>query len=228
VAAVVDPTAPDVDEPLPPEGTTLGSSLLRMGLDTFDDAAARLSTLDGEQAAEARPGQVGPSGSGTYFGSMYEAAPNRPDTKAAPRELSEAAVADSDQRPLWIVVRRGERIGPLSMYELANRVRNGEVKLDDVLQHRVSGQETTAGKHEVLRKAFRARQERETLQAFARAGKPSVPVPPDGAWGAPRAQPRYPLRSPDPEPAPRSLRILWIVLAAVAVFGAAGWFLFGR
>ncbi len=233
VAAAVDPTAANVHEPLPPPGTNASSSLLRLSLPEFEDAAARLSTIDGEHAAEAR--SVGPSGSGTYFGSMYDAVPNRPDVKAHVPELSEAAVADSDQRPEYWLIQRGQRIGPLSMYDLGQRAREGTLNREDLLRHRVTGEESTAGSHDALRKPFREGLERSQMQAFARAGTPVGGVPfaragtPVGGvpFAAPRAQPRLPVPSPMVAPTRSPAVTIAIVVGVLAVLGTLGWLVVG-
>lgn len=221
VAAAVDPEAANLDEPLPPPGMTASSSLLGLRIDQYDEVASRLSTLDGEHAAEAR-GEAAPTKSGTYFGSIYEAVPNRPEVKEDEPDTSEAGIGDADQRPLYYLVQRGERIGPLSMYELSLRAREGRLRREDLLRHRLTSEESTAGSHDALRKSFRAGAEREQMDAFVRSGTPvgGSPLAP-AEWGAPRAQPRLPT---PPEPPPRNIPVVLIALGVVAVLGAIAFF----
>ena len=221
VAAAIDPAAAHVHEPLPPPGTNASSSLLRLSLPDVEDAAARLSTIDGEHATEVRAASPGPAGAG-YFGSMYEAVPNRPEVKAHVPEMSAAAVADADQRPEYWLIQRGQRIGPLSLYELGQRAREGTLNRDDLLRHRSTGEESTAGSHDALRKPFREGLERQKKAAFGR-GTPVGGVP----FAAPRAQPRLPVPAPMLAPSRSPIVMIVIAIAVVAVLGTIGWFVVG-
>lgn len=217
----------------PPPTAGSSSSMLGLRVDNFEDVAARLSTLDGERGmdgVDARAKAVGPSQSGTFFGSFDPevdqkiadrhgkrgTAPPRPRSTPVSADAPEQ-VESSDQRPLFFLVRGGEMIGPISPHDLYNRGREGELDLRDLLCHRSTGEEFEVGQLEMLRNALTDHADREQLRKFAQAAVRAKPLPTAGR-----------LREP---PRPGSKRWVWTLLLVVVVLGgfaAAGWTLMQR
>ena len=156
--------------------------MLGLRVDDFDAVAARLSTLDGEQTAlgvDARGERVGPSQSGTFFGSFDPKMDARiaerhgksksgaPRPSATPTEVG--AIEDlepSDQRPLFFLVRRGEMTGPISPHELFERGRAGELDFGDLLCHRSTGEEYEVRRVKALCDALSDHADREQLASL--------------------------------------------------------------
>lgn len=217
----------------PPATAGSSSSMLGLRVDSFEDVAARLSTLDGEHGldgVDARARQVGPSQSGTFFGSFdpevdrkiadrhgqSAQAPQRPRSTPVSTEEPQQ-VESSDQRPIFFLIRSGEMIGPISPHDLFNRGREGELDLRDLLCHRSTGEEFEVGQLQILRDALTDHADREQLRKFAKAAVRAKPLPTAGIL---REAPR-----------PGSKRWIWTLLWVVVVLGgfaAAGWALLER
>ena len=180
--------------------------LLGLEVDAYEDAAERLSMLDGAEDTETAQKATGPTQSGTFFSSFSDE-PARP--KADP---------DDDPEARWYVVRDGKDYGPYSITSLTQMVRTGRVRSVDTLRSEGTGRESMTVDVPALRPACEERRTHEDKQPRARPGeeRPGTAGPPKPAAVA---EPRPPARGRSP------WLVMMIVAVIVAGLGIAGFLL---
>lgn len=172
--------------------------MLGLSMGDMDEVASRLETIDGVSSDVPNVGET------------MSTADDAPGAPAADSGLDTSRRGQS-----YFLVRDGALEGPLPFATLAERASKGELKLDDAVQDRTTGQEHMLETIPVLRNLLDTADDRAELLRFSqqRAAPRTGP--------APKAPPRP----------PRDLRALYTlawVIVALGGFGAAAWWLTTR
>ncbi|MBV1862656.1 MAG: hypothetical protein KUG77_29815 [Nannocystaceae bacterium] len=172
--------------------------MLGLSMGDMDEVASRLETIDGVSSDVAHIGETM---------STADDAPGAPSP--------DSGLDTSRSGRSYFLVRDGELEGPLTFATLTERASKGQLKLDDAVQDRTTGQEHRVETVPVLRNLLETADDRAELLRFSqqRAAPRTGP--------APKAPPRP----------PRDLRALYTlawVIVTLGGFGAAAWWLSSR
>lgn len=192
------PPAPSSRSATPTPVAGSSSSMLGLSMGDMDEVASRLETIDGVSSDVPNVGETM---------STADDAPGAPPP--------DSGLDTSRPGKSYFLVRDGAFEGPLPFATLTERASKGELKLDDAVQDRTTGNEHPVETVPVLRKLLDTADDRAELLRFSqqRAAPRTGP--------APKAPPRP----------PRDLRALYTlgwVLVALGGFAAAAWWLTSR
>ncbi|MGH1340475.1 MAG: hypothetical protein ACRBN8_02905 [Nannocystales bacterium] len=205
----VPPAAPRTPPPPAPPGrpsrsatpapvAASSSSLLGLSMGDMDEVASRLETIDGVASDVPNVGETM---------STADDAPG-----ARPRD---SGLDTSRPGRSYFLVRDGDFEGPLAFATLTERASKGELRLDDAVQDRTTGEEHSVETIPVLHKLLDTAEDRAELLRFSQQRATPRTGP------APKAPPRP----------PRDLRALYTfgwVLVTLGGFAAAAWWLTSR
>jgi len=185
------------------EGDESSGSMLGLEVDAYEDAASRLSMLDGGEDVDRPAG--GPSESGPFFGSFSDD-PGEGEGEGEDED-------EDDEETRYFVLREQKDYGPYSITSLDQMIRSGRVRSVDPLRNETTGKEMMAVDVPALRVACEARRNQEDRERLP----PTTPARADGRGAAPAAN------APS-SPARRSPVVVSLVVAGVvALGGIAAW-----
>lgn len=151
----------DDDEELDSEASS--GAMLGLDVEGYEETAQRLATIDGVEDTDTPT--VGPTGSGTFFGSFSD----------EPAEIEDEAPED-DEDARYYVGRDDKDYGPYSVATIAKMIRAGRVRSVDLLRSEASGKELMAVDLPILRAACEDRREQEDADRRA-LQEPAAAVP---------------------------------------------------
>jgi hypothetical protein len=190
------------------------SASLRLELSSFDDAAGRLETVDGEIPPEAAIHKPSGSGSGSYFGSFGDstvdtaiANSDRERIRGGRRGTVAIDEDDLEEAPrTYRLIRDGQDSGEHSLAELRQLVIAGRLGAADTLVHPLT------------KRRLRVLDVAELRQELSAAGRANVgPLP--GAMSSVAQRPMM----LQPARGGAGGTLLWIVLALVTFGGVGVW-----